>query len=301
MEEHRVYLLFDKISVRLRNVVSFLLIATGFLFQLSSRNILTGIPFIIACFVLNLMKGVSIKKIRPRNVTWQQVTPEKIEQVSVQCRKIKKFRSSSAGVLIVVFIFFIMWFTFGMPVLKALSSFPFPLIATITNAVILFSGLALTGRTSAWMPNALDIKIEIVKRFINSALIKADPVLQAIPYLEIGETEKGTVPMDTRLFIKFKNASESFIGLQGQISINTVKSRNYTYFYVVLLAKPEFGLFEKIGKNLLDKLTVEQKKTEDVDVIVIRQHTTKTSGYYTNESIQDYILQNGIQLAKGLI
>lgn len=301
MEEHRIYLFFDTISAQLRNVVSFLLIATGFLFQLSSRNILAGIPFIIVCLVLNLMKGVSIKRIRPTNVTWQQVTPEKIEQVSVQCKKIKKFRGSGAGAIVVVVFFLIMWFTFGMPLLKALSSFPFPLIATITNAVILFSGLALTGHKSAWMPNALDIKIEIVKRLINSALIKADPVLQAVPYLEIGETEKGTVPMDARLLIKFNNAPETFIGLQGQISINTVKSRDYPYFYVVLLAKPEFSLFEKFGKHVLDKLTVEQKETADVDVIVIRQHTTKTSGYHTDEDTQDYILKNGIMLAKKLV
>lgn len=300
MEEHRVYLFFDKISARLRNFVSLLLIATGFLFQLSSRNILTGIPFIVACLVLNLMRGISIKRIRPRNVTWEQVTPEKIEQVSVQCRKIKKFRSSGAGALVVLFIFFIMGLSFGMPLLKA-SSFPFPLIATIVNAIILFSGLALTGRKSAWMPNALDIKIEIVKRLIGSTMIKEDPVLQAIPYLEIGGTKEGTVPMDTRLLIKFKNAPEAFIGLQGQISINTVKSRNYPYFYVVLLAKPEFSIFEKLGKHLLDKLTIERKETEEVDVIVIRQHTTKTSGYHTNEGTQDYILKNGIQLAKKLV
>lgn len=301
VEDHKVYLFFDKISPQLRSFVSFLLIVTGFLFQLSSKNILTGLPFIIGCLILNLMKGVSVKKIRPSNVTWQQVTPGKIDEVSVQCKKIKKFRSRGAGAVVAVFIFVVIGLSFGMQLLEAVSSIPLPLGAAMINAIILFSGLALTGRKSAWMPYALDIKIETVKRLINSAVIKEDPALQVVPYLEIGETKGGTVPMDTRLLVKFKNAPPAFIGLQGQVSINTVKSRKYPYFYVVLLAKPEFHLFEKFKDPLLDKLVIEHKETEEVDVIVVRQRTTKTSGFHTNEQIQDYILLNGIQLAKDII
>ncbi len=247
------------------------------------------------------MKGVSIKRIRPSKATWQQVTPQKIEDVSVQCKKIKKFRGSSAGAVVAVFVFFVIGLSFGMPLLRAMSSISFPLAAGIIDVIILFSGLALTGRKSAWMPHALDVKIETVKRIVNSTMIKKDPALQAIPYLEIGETKEGKLPMDTRLLVKFKNAPSTFIGLQGQVSINTVKSRNYPYFYLVLLAKPEFHLFEKFEDHSLDKLVIERKKTEGVDVIVIRQRTTKTSGYHTNEGIQDYILSNGIRLAKAII
>ncbi len=298
MEEHRVYLLFDKITPRLRGFVSVLFIGTGFLFQLTSRNILAGLPFIIACLILNFMKGISIKKIRPKNVNWQQVTPEKIEQVLVHCKKIKKFRSGDAGLFVAFFIFIVITLSFGMPLLKTLSSLPFPLVATTINAIMLFCGLALSGRKRAWMPHALDIKVEIVKRILNSSFIKGDPVLRTIPYLEIGETKEGSLPMDTRILIEFKDAPNEFIGLQGQISINTVKSRAYPYFYVVLLAKHEFNLFEKFRKHSLNKLVIECKKTDEVDVVVIRQRTTKTSGYHTNTRVQDFILQTGIQVAK---
>ncbi len=301
MEERRVYLLFDKITPQLRGALSILLISTGFLFQLSAKNILVGLPFIIACLVLNLMKGISIKRVSPRELKWQEVTPQKIERVHAQCKRIKKFRSGDLGCLVAFFVFIIFALSFGLPFLKELSSIPFPLIAAIINIIILFSGLAVTGRKSAWMPHALDIKTEIVGRMLNSPIIKNDPMLQAIPYLEMGKTKEGSFPNDVRILIKFKDAPSAFIGLQGQISMNTVKSRNYPYFYVVLIAKHDFNLFEKFGRHSVEKLVIEHKKTEEVDVIVVRQRTTKTSGYHTNTQMQDYILVNGFKLVKELL
>jgi hypothetical protein len=191
--------------------------------------------------------------------------------------------------------------TIVFPFLKELLSIPFPLIAAIINAAILFTGLALGGRKSAWMPYALDIKTAIIKRILDSPITKNDPSLQAVPYLEMGATKQGLFPHDTRILIKFQDAPQEFIGLQGQISINTVKSRNYPYFYVVLIARPEFNLLEKCGAPSLDNLVIEHKKTGEVDVVVIRQRTTKTSGYHTDVNVQDYILAAGIKLAKGLL
>ncbi len=300
MTEHRIYVLFDRITPRLRNIVSALLIGTGFLFQLSSRNILVGLPFIIACLILNLMKSISIDRMRAKKYNWQQVTPEKINEVLSQCKRIKKFRSNDIGYFVGFFIFLVFFLTFGVPLLKELPSVPFPLIATVINAIILFCGLSLSGRRRAWIPRSLDIKTEIVKRILESDTINKDPTLQVIPYLEIGETKEGTFPTDSRLLVKFKDGPPDFIGIQAQISINSVKSRDFPYFYVVLLAKSAFNLFEKLGRQTLDKLVIEPKKTAEVDVIVIRQRTTKTSGYHTNTKAQDYILTNSIALAKQL-
>ncbi|GAH17895.1 unnamed protein product, partial [marine sediment metagenome] len=131
-------------------------------------------------------------------------------------------------------------------------------------------------------------------------VIKKDPSLQPTPYLRIGKAKKGSLPNDARILIKFKDAPSEFIGLQGQISINAVKAKKFPYFYVVIIAKHEFNLFEKFGKHSVKKLVIERKKTGEVDVIVIRQKTTKTSGYHTDKSVQDYILVNGLKLAKGL-
>jgi len=302
VDEPKVYLILEKISPRLRGAVSAMLIAAGFLIQLSTHNILAGMPFIVLCVLLNLIRNVAVKRVAGEELQWQEVIPQKIDQVLEHCRRIKKFRSQNMGCFIglVVAIIFVGGFLF--PLLEHIS-LPFPLVAAIVNALILFSGLILSGRRSAWMPNALDIKTEIVKNIIESPLIKSDPSLKAIPFLEIGRAGKGAFPNDVRVLIKFKDAPDEFIGLQGQISINTVKSRSYPYFYVVLIARPGFGLFDKFKslKVSLDAVTLEQKKTKEVDVIVLRQTTTKTSGYHTDQRMQEYILTEGIKAAKSLL
>jgi hypothetical protein len=255
--------------------VSVLLIGVGFLLQITTRNILAGLPLIIACLILNLLKGISVKRVKAKKLTWQEVTPLKIDQVIEQCKRIKKFRSKGVGCFIAVILFLIFGFSFGAPFLALFVHLPFALCATVVNAIILFGGLAFSGRKSAWMPRALDIKAGIVKRLLGSSLIKGDPNFQAIPY--------------------------DFIGLQGQISINSVKGRPYPYFYIVLIAKHSFNLLKKFGKKSFEKLVVERKKTGEVDVVVIRQRTTKTSGYHTNVKVQDYTLETGLKVAKSLL
>lgn len=301
MTERKTYLIFNEISTRLRTIVSVLLIGVGFLLQIATRNILAGLPLIIACLILNLLKGISVKRVKAKKLTWQEVTPLKIDQVIEQCKRIKKFRSKGAGCLIAVVFFLIFGFSFGVPFVALLVHLPFAFFATMVNAIILFGGLAFSGRKSAWMPRALDIKAGIVKRLLGYSLIKSDPNLQAIPYLEIGETKDGSFPNDTRLMIRFKDAPDDFIGLQGQISINSVKGRPYPYFYIVLIAKHSFNLLKKFGKRSFEKLVVERKKTGEVDVVVIRQRTTKTSGYHTNIKVQDYTLKTGLQVVKSLL
>jgi hypothetical protein len=301
MTEHKTYLVFSQISPRLRTFVSVLLVGVGFLLQLTTRNILAGLPFIVACLILNLLKGISVKRVSAKKLIWQEVTLAKIDQVIEQCKRIKKFRSKDAGCLIGMIVLFIFGLSFGLPLISLLVRLNFAFLATIVNAIILFGGLVFSGRRSAWMPAALDIKADIVKRMLESKLIKQYPDAQATPFLEVGESKEGSFPNDTRFMVRFKDAPKDFIGLQGQISINSVKGHPYPYFYIVLIAKHGFELFEKFGKRSFDKLVIERKKTSEVDVIVIRQRTTKTSGYHTNNEVQDYTLKTGLQVVRSLL
>jgi hypothetical protein len=301
MTEHKSYLVFNEISPKLRTLVSVFLIGVGFLLQLTTRNILAGMPFIVGCLVINLLRGISVKQVSAKKLTWQEVTPAKIDQVLQQCKRIKKFRSNDAGCLIGVIVLLIFGFSFGIPLIALVVRLNFAFVAAVVNAIILFGGLAFSGRRSAWMPKALDIKTEIVKRMIGSAIIKKYPKTQVIPYLEVGESGEGSFPNDARLMVRFRDAPKDFIGLQGQISINSVKGRPYPYFYVVLIAKHSFDILKKFGKQSFEKLVVERKETSEVDVIVIRQRTTKTSGYHTDTAVQDYTLDTGLKAVKNLL
>lgn len=301
MKDSKTYVVLDAISPTVRTIVSVFLVAIGYLFQLTSRNVLLGLPFIILCVILNLVKSINIQRSTVKKYSWQEVTPDRIDLVLEQCRKVKKFNTSEIGCIIAIFVIFIFGVVFIVPLVTILAHISFALTATVINAIILFVGLAFSGRRRAWMPNALDIKAEIVQRLIASPIIKKDPALTPAPYLEVGEGDHGSVPNDTRFMVRFKDAPKEFLGVQGQISINSVKGRAYPYFYVVIIARPVFGLLDKFKGKKVDKCVIEHKKTAEVDVVVIRQKTTKTSGYYTNERMQDYIISHSLKLAKAVL
>jgi hypothetical protein len=104
------------------------------------------------------------------------------------------------------------------------------------------------------------------------------------PTFRMQGEEGSRIPTDARVFLRFPDGPDDFLGLQFQVSINDVQGTKYPYLYAVLVAKESFGLLAHVPtvEDLADGLTVETTREDDVDVIVIRQHTTKKSGYHTN-------------------
>ena len=105
--------------------------------------------------------------------------------------------------------------------------------------------------------------------------------------------------------------------------LNRVQGTPYPYFYCVVIAKkdpaffmavdktlpvlPEFkfgtpdsgisAFFNAIGLGTTPDLVFETKEEEDVNILVIRQATSKTSGYHTQEWISRGILERAITIA----
>ena len=66
------------------------------------------------------------------------------------------------------------------------------------------------------------------------------------------------------------------------MNINVVQGRNYPYCYFVAVGKPPSNIFPAAeGLAVSNRITVETKHQGEVDVIVIRGHTTRNSGYHT--------------------
>ncbi|MHC4088207.1 MAG: hypothetical protein ACYSU5_23830, partial [Planctomycetota bacterium] len=105
------------------------------------------------------------------------------------------------------------------------------------------------------------------------------------PALMLTKGDEGeSVPIDARFSIAFPNSPEAFYGLQAQINLNVVQGASYPYFYGVLAAKPGFGLSQYKEKVKLDgKIICEYQEGSQAEVLVIRQHTTKKSGYHTKD------------------
>lgn len=125
--------------------------------------------------------------------------------------------------------------------------------------------------------------------------------------------EISRLPKDIKIKVDFDGQSEDFLGFYGQISLNNVQGIQYPYFYVVLVARKNYGLEnykdmvhrKNLNKGLFSKLLdqnqdfiCEYSEQEDVEVLVIRQYTTKTSGYHTDSSMVKELFESGIEVAE---
>ena len=155
------------------------------------------------------------------------------------------------------------------------------------DAAVLLIPHFVTGTRRGWRPTALRERIESLEIVMKVLEAFHFPACQIQPMLYVAGTNERKTPSDARVFIRFPDASESFLGLQFQVSINEVKGTKFPYLYAVIVAKPEFGLMSHRAtiERHCAKLLVEPGDESDVDVVVIRRKTTKTSGYHTNATM----------------
>jgi len=244
---------------------------------------------------------------------WSQVTPDEFNKVLSKNEELKKWdidafdiTNKLGGCLFAVIgaLFFVTYFVIG------------EVVSTQVAWYFAFDGIAIlaplwfTGTREYLKKDQLIIKIQLLQK-IMAALEKPSDV-QVLPMLDTVDAKTdgkiGQIPNDARLMLKFLNAPEYFLGVQVQISINNVQGTDYPYLYCVVLARTKNGLFTKKSKevtatqeNAAINLAFEKQKSDDVDVLVIRQFTTQTSGYYTNPSACFKLVETAVNLARELI
>ncbi|MCX7003416.1 MAG: hypothetical protein NTV22_09095, partial [bacterium] len=107
------------------------------------------------------------------------------------------------------------------------------------------------------------------------------------------------MPQDVKFRVRLAGQKEEFLGLYGQTAINTVQGSSYPYFYAVLVAKKDFGLDRLRQRTKApSNMTLEFSQDGDVEVLVVRQTTTKTSGYHTADSVAQAIMAEGLRMAE---
>jgi hypothetical protein len=165
------------------------------------------------------------------------------------------------------------------------------------DAILLLGPHWITGiRTTLTKPNMI-LKISKFKELIK----KNHDVLSGhdIEYYMLLAGDDGRIPDDVKIRIHIKGRHPDFLGLYGHIVTNEVNGTAYPYFYVVLVAKKGFGLEHAFNKfTPPKKITKEFKIEGDVEVFVIRQTTSETSGYHTSDKQMGVILTEGVHLAE---
>ncbi|NNG01877.1 MAG: hypothetical protein HKM93_20995 [Desulfobacteraceae bacterium] len=110
---------------------------------------------------------------------------------------------------------------------------------------------------------------------------------------------EGKAPSDLKLNLSFPDGPDHFYGLQGQVALNRVQGKAYPYFYAVVVCK-EGHVLDASTRNVPvpDGIVREVATRQGADVVILRQHTTDTSGYHTTVETSGAILTAAIQTAE---
>jgi hypothetical protein len=175
----------------------------------------------------------------------------------------------------------------------------------VADAAVLLLPHWITGTRRGWRPIALRQQIDALETALKVLEKYESPPCQIQPMFEMVGEKKQRVPRAARVFVRFPDGPDEFLGIQFQVALNNVQGTNYPYLYAVIVARPEFGLLtdylpkvqatlesrqartatgwlDRLRAKRPGKLTVESNRESEVDVIVIRQTTTKNSGYHTD-------------------
>ena len=174
----------------------------------------------------------------------------------------------------------------------------------VADAAVLILPHWITGTRRGWRPAVLRQELNALETALSVIDRKKEPPCQVQPMFEMVGKGDNQTPIGARVFVRFPEAPEDFLGIQFQVAINNVQGTKYPYLYAVLVAKKSFGLLGEpltevrdllkkskqkatgflglLGLDDTGSLTVERSSEAEVDVIVVRQRTTKKSGYHTD-------------------
>jgi hypothetical protein len=158
-------------------------------------------------------------------------------------------------------------------------------IVFLVDAALLFLPHWFTGLRQKWRPVSLTERVDALSTALKAVAALDGPAVEIQPRFLMAGAGSDRVPLDARVFIRFPEGPEAFLGLQFQVAINNVQGSSFPYLYAVLVAKEEFHLIRDHRDGITaanDHLTVSESRENDVEVIVIRQTTTKKTGYHTN-------------------
>ncbi len=300
-----VFWLMRDLAYGRRMLLAFGLIVLGFGLQWYTGEIFSGVIPLIAGNALLLVKGydnrVEFGSFNPSR-QWQTVPRERLAELEDFDRKIRQWDRSfldisnirgkaSLAALILVLFGLLQWIQ-DNPGYSRLMIIP-------VDIVILFVPHWFTGTRRILRLPGLLIKAETLEQVLKDVTPEEKGFQVEILMLLKGESR---LPEDIKLKLMPENAPENFLGLYGQVVINNVQGKSYPYFYVVLVGRPGLGLSDIRQKmNPPGEILVEYKEQDGVEVLVIRQFTTRKSGYHTSRDRVDQLLRLGLEQAESLV
>lgn len=288
-----------------RVAVSFTLIAAGLVIQALTGIFLAGAPVLLAGSLLLCVRGyhnrVESGSFNP-DAAWENVDIQRLRDLQEIDKKMLRWNRSfmdvtnSWGVITLILVVGPAFFSVVHHLEFGHGIFAPAVEMLLFNALTLLTPHWVTGTRRILRLPKLMVKVEALQALLDNAerMVKADQV--TVMMLLKGKTK---IPEDVKLQIQIPDASKEFLGMYVQVVTNDVKGTSYPYVYVVLVAKRGYGLEQAtIGIAPPKGVIKEYKEQDDVEIVVVRQQTTKTSGYHTKSSRASEIFTNGLNMAK---
>lgn len=300
-----VFKIWQSLAYKKRILLSSALILIGLILQLYFRTLIPGVFLVFFGNLFLLPAGydnrVKIGRYNP-NAAWENVGKNKLREFLLLDRKITRWDRSSMDITnglgfltflilaAVLVIMFIMSQADGNKPLEILS----------INGAVLLIPFWVTGVRSKYRILKVIQKINLILRLLEKKELQPKLARHDLDYFFLlGGKKEAKVPVDVKFRVDIENHHKDFLGLYGQVVLNSVQNTTYPYFYMVLVAKLKYGL-DQVYKNFSPGAGIikEYKIQSDVEVLVIRQRTTRTSGYNTKDKQVYRIFLEGLQLAE---
>lgn len=293
-----VFWLFPSLLYETRLVVGFGLIVLGAALQFLTVALMLGLVGIVAGNALLLAKGydnrVDAGGFDP-DAHWERVDMEKLQELKDLDRRMRKWDRSAIDVTNWLGAVTFVLVAGGLVAAAVVQSGPLRIVAI--DGLALFVPHWITGTRSILRKPGLLVRIGAIEEVLNRARRRlADHQLSFMMLISGGDPP---VPSDVKFKVDVAGHHPDFLGLYGQVVINEVQGTSYPYFYVVLVARKGFGLRDVFhGYRTSREITKEFKRQDEVEVFVIRQHTTDESGYHTGPAEAATILFEGLKVSE---
>lgn len=280
------------------------LIGAGFLLQIGFLSFVHGAPLLLAALLLSWVVGFDNKvdfHHMDLDTQWDSVDIEKLAQIRSMDQKIDKWDTSAwdisnpkgIGVFLVLSILIVsVWI-----VLEIFWNGIGHIVAG--NAFFLLGMQFLSGMRKVHREPDLVFKVDhmldVLREYRRGHTFKGELGAQLL----LRKGEENSLPTQAKVTIRYPDAPQGFHGIQMQVVINRVNGAPHAYCYSVVVAEEGSGLIAKTASlRLPDGIVRETQKRKGVEVVIIRQRTSRTSGYETKPRVSAAILGLAIETAE---
>jgi hypothetical protein len=281
------------------------LLVAGFILQIVV-GLGFGAPLLLVASLLAVVKGFSnVPEELGHAAEWRGAGREQLEQILRIAERSRRWDQSFVDITCGVgFLGLVLagMAVAGLALVLMAAGQEWLAMACVLDSLVLLLPHWITGVRRILTNDPLTIKVKLLLTIIRSWESVRREGETIHPQMQVLHTPKGEMPNDAKLLLRFEKLGDEFLGLQVQVTANRVQGSDYPYLYCVLVARPGLRMRERLKATPPSNIVAEpdRKPAENIDILVIRQRTTKTSGYHTDSAACQAIFLYALGLCRKL-